>query len=76
MEYLYDPNKSFQTLKVRVFRFLGDYDPVYLHCELLACYANASSGARSLFVNLKPEFPIKFVLTASSPIQRKNADKG
>lgn len=51
MEYLYDPNKSFQTLKVRVFRFLGDYDPVYLHCELLACYANASSrcsqGCRS-----------------------------
>ena len=44
MEYLYDPNKSFQTLKVRVFRFLGDYDPVYLHCELLACYANASSS--------------------------------
>ena len=50
MEYLYDPNKRFQTLKVRVFRFLGDYHPVYLHCELLACYANASSRSVLTFV--------------------------
>lgn len=48
MEYPYDPTKSFQSLKVRIFRFLGDYDPVYLHCELLACSANTSS--RSVLV--------------------------
>ena len=43
MEYPYDPTKSLQKLKVRVFRFLGDYNPVYLHCELLACFAKVSS---------------------------------
>ena len=38
MEYTYYPTASSQQLKMRSFRFFNDYDVVYFHCELLACY--------------------------------------
>ena len=38
MEYTYYPTESSQQLKMRSFRFFNDYDVVYFHCELLACY--------------------------------------
>ena len=38
MEYTYYPTASSQQFKMRSFRFFNDYDVVYFHCELLACY--------------------------------------
>ncbi|XP_078375949.1 uncharacterized protein LOC144659409 isoform X1 [Oculina patagonica] len=38
LDYSYDPNRSFQQFKIKTFRFFDDYDTVYFHCELLACY--------------------------------------
>ena len=37
MEYTYYPTASSQQIKMRSFRF-NDYDVVYFHCDLLACY--------------------------------------
>ncbi|CAH3173234.1 unnamed protein product [Porites evermanni] len=38
MEYTYYPTANSQQFKMRSFRFFNDYDVVYFHCELLACY--------------------------------------
>ncbi|CAH3042520.1 unnamed protein product [Porites lobata] len=38
MEYTYNPSGSSQQFKIRSFRFFNDYDVVYFHCELFACY--------------------------------------
>ena len=44
MEYTYNPSASSQQLKIRSFRFFNDYDVVYFHCELLACYKGSSNS--------------------------------
>ncbi|CAH3044643.1 unnamed protein product, partial [Porites evermanni] len=44
MEYTYNPLASSQQLKIRSFRFFNDYDVVYFHCELLACYRGSSNS--------------------------------
>ena len=38
MEYTYYPTANSQQFKMRSFRFFNDYDVVFFHCELLACY--------------------------------------
>jgi len=44
LDYSYDPSRSFQQFKFRTFRFFNDYDTVYLHCEVLACYRNSANS--------------------------------
>jgi len=44
LDYSYDPNRSFQQFKIRAFRFFNDYDTVYFHCEVLACYRNSPNS--------------------------------
>jgi len=54
LDYSYDPNRSFQQFKIRAFRFFNDYDKVYFHCEVLACYRNsANSRCQGSCINSK-----------------------